>query len=83
MRSVLHGNPRTRGVVNAANPHAAVLVPVERKTRKPGVTGLRPIAPGSTVQCRCWCERRNVDVPIEDVSHGLTGTCGRAGCAAP
>ena len=35
------------------------------------------------LRCRCWCERKDVAVPAEDVRDGITRRCGHSECAPP
>ena len=32
------------------------------------------------LRARCWCDRREVDVPVGDVRSGRTKSCGLPGC---
>lgn len=37
----------------------------------------------STTSVTCWCERKVVAVPVEEMLAGLTRSCGKPRCAPP
>lgn len=59
-------------------------VPEKARTRRKGrPVGKSRVLPGDTVGAFCWCGRIEVPVPIEDVTNGRTGSCGRPKCVPP
>ena len=75
---------RPRKIVGrVGKPRGVVLDPVPEtvETKRHRKVGTSRVLPGDVVKAFCWCGRKQVDVPIEDVAHGQTGTCGRKGCA--
>jgi hypothetical protein len=41
------------------------------------------VVPDGYLLVVCWCQQGAAFVTISDVADGITGSCGRSGCATP
>ena len=45
--------------------------------------GVQKMKEHSHLLCQCWCGRKYINIPIDDVASGVGATCDRDGCGRP